>query len=45
MGLSVQTVAATLDLIGQLHTSICKRGPIGPTSVSVVNPCLRMSKR
>jgi hypothetical protein len=38
MGLSVQTVAATLDLMSQLHTSNCKRSPIGFTTVSVVSP-------
>ena len=50
MGLSAQTVAATLHLMSQLHTSICKHGSIGATTVSFVNtsstgrelPCQRV---
>jgi hypothetical protein len=44
MGLCVQTVAATLDLMSRLHTSICKRGSIGSTSVSSVNPRPKVSE-
>jgi hypothetical protein len=38
MGLSVQTVAATIGFMSQLRTSICKCNPIGSTSGSQVYP-------